>query len=124
MEFFWIWLYFMFAKFTSIAIHGIWILALLLCFFTFLVTVDPNKTKEEMEQTVKDLSILFKRYVVCSIVLLLMWSAVPDKEELGWIVGGGVALKISQMEEAQKIPDSVLGAANRFLESIAEETKE
>jgi hypothetical protein len=55
----------------------------------------------------------------------LLAAAIPDTEDLKYIIGGAVAWNVAQTEEAQRLPENVLRAANSFLEKIdAEAPKE
>lgn len=64
-----------------------------------------------------------KNAVVTFGVLVLCNSLYPDKEELAWIIGGAAAVSVATTEEAKKLPDNVLRAANTFLEGVAEKGK-
>lgn len=62
-----------------------------------------------------------KPLVIWSLFVIVFASAVPSKNELAFIVGGGVALHAIQTEEVQALPTNVLNALNRFLEQVGTE---
>lgn len=59
-----------------------------------------------------------KRYLICAACFLVVDSFYPDKEDLAFIFGGAIAVDIATTEEAQKLPDNLLKAANSFLEGV------
>lgn len=53
------------------------------------------------------------------LVSLFLSAFLPGEKQLLRIVGIGAAYHLTQTDEAKKLPDNVLKAANTFLESVA-----
>lgn len=129
MEFFLIYAYFFITSITGWLI-GLTVLSLIAGVIFLLVLGIEEPDLED--GTWKKIKLTIKRAVLFIVLpTILLTSAVPSKEEIAWIVGGGVTLNVAMSEEGRQIPDNVLSAANSFLESIdtreaetAEETTE
>lgn len=62
-----------------------------------------------------------------TVILILVALMYPSKDDLKYIIGGSVAFNAVQamgnLEGADKLPQNLIDAANRFLESAKEEEK-
>lgn len=56
---------------------------------------------------------------ICIAIILI----VPSKEDMYFILGGSALIAVGKTEEAKKLPDNVLKAANTFLEKLQENKK-
>ena len=121
MEFFLIYVYIVLSKLSFLA-------GILLLFggaFTLAAWVLAGGMHSEGDSDLLRLLVHHRRPQIYTILLLLMLlCAVPDKEEVAWIIGGGVAYNIASTEEAQQLPDNVLGALNTFLEQGQEDEQD
>lgn len=115
MEFFWIWLYITLSKLGAPVVLATWWSLLVSTFFIWAIAHGEGYKPRML------VKFLFFSYLFLGFAVHLTALAVPGKEEMAYIIGGGVALKISQTEEAQKLPENTLKALNRFLENIATE---
>jgi|GEM_PF-6573344 len=66
----------------------------------------------------------FKSVVIALAFLGSVPALYPDKDDVAWILGGAAAVHVAQTEEAKKLPDNLLRAANTFLEGISETESE
>lgn len=113
MEFLLIYLYTVLEKFSVLA--GVTIFALLA---GILITAIVTEYGEEADK-IKEL--FFRRWVFYTLaVCLALLVLTPSKKDVAWIIGGGVAYNVATTDEAKKLPDNVLGALNRFIESAEE----
>lgn len=119
MEFLLIYIYFVLQNLSSILLFGL--IGLLVLFGATLVFCldEPSHVCEDFykSHTVPWFKRLIYILVIPGFILTIL---VPSKEDIAWIVGGGITLNIAQSEEARQLPDNVLNAANQFLESIKE----
>lgn len=79
-------------------------------------TEDATKVLEKSKKLWKKIR-LFPIFIAS----LLFITLYPDKEDLALIFGGTALVHVAQTEEAQKLPDNLLKAANAFLEGVYEE---
>lgn len=65
-----------------------------------------------------------KRASLTIVAIWLLAAIYPSKSDVAYIVGGAALISVATTEEAKKLPDNVLRAANRLLEEvdIAEES--
>lgn len=61
-----------------------------------------------------------KPFAIASFVLLILSSLYPSKKDLAVIFGGTALVSVASSEEAKKLPDNILKAANAFLEGVYE----
>lgn len=82
----------------------------------YIITRDSNR---ESEVKAGDYCLkIFKRITAPVLILSLLFSAAPNREEIYFLVGGFVAVNIANNEEVQKLPANILGAVNSYLESF------
>lgn len=96
-------------------------------FFISVLCIDDDypSDKSPVSSILDWLLSTYKKFFTAFIVLTSLVVLIPDKKDFYFIIGGSVALSLSQNEEAQKLPNNVLKALNAFLEETveAEETK-
>ena len=123
MEFFLIWLYFFLSNLSVLATIGLIIIGvcsaigLIIMIMPYCAELDESPAKVIGRLPCK------KLWVILVITLVVLATAVPNKDQMAWIVGGGVVLKVGQNEEVQKLPENTVKAVNRFLNSISEDEK-
>ena len=99
------------ATFVAIGASIFWVVA-------WLHEADPDEDPE-----FATFSKWTKRAIITALSLLVVSTFYPSREDLAWMFGGATVYSLTQNEEAQKLPDNVLKAANTFLEGISEPEK-
>lgn len=61
-----------------------------------------------------------KKVLATVIILGVLNVMIPSRSDLAWIIGGSAAYTTLTSDEAARLPDNVLKAANSFLEGVAE----
>jgi len=91
----------------------------------FVVVAGIKAVENEEKTPLYDWLVLtYKKFITAFIVLTSLVVLIPDKKDFYFIIGGSVALSLSQNEEAQKLPNNVLKALNAFLEETVEAEEE
>lgn len=63
------------------------------------------------------------KWVITSWVVLLLLCMVPTKDDMKIIIGGGLALKATQIEGIRKLPQRLVNVMDKFLETYEEAEK-
>jgi len=111
-----IYLYVLFGNLRGLAIFFI-ALCLFFVLFSPMLFVFIDDEEEALITIKKIAKKLFYWVAIPSIMLIALY---PNKEDLILIVGGTALISVAQTEEAQKLPENVLKAANAFLEGVYE----
>lgn len=116
-----LYLYTVLTGLSYLAASIIFLLAIASAFFIALLATDYEKNNIKVQEAFNK---VFKKPLkwllpICIAIVLL----VPTKDELYFIVGGSALITVGTTEEAKKLPDNVLKAANTFLEKLQENKK-
>ena len=122
MEFFLIWLYFFLSNLSVLAAIGLIIIGVCSAIGLIITLFYCAELGESPAKVIGRLPCK-KLWAILMITLVVLATAVPNKDQMAWIVGGGVVLKVGQNEEVQKLPENTVKAVNRFLNSISEDEK-
>lgn len=116
----------MFLIWAYLTIDSLLRLGLIIFFFLTVVWLIAGMATHQDERF-QDINKKAEKYFFQSIkiltVLLILRMVVPNKTEVGYIIGGSVVLNVASSSEAQKLPENVLKAANKFLEGVGEKQK-
>ena len=105
-----IWLYLSFGNFLTAVLVVTGLIGAVSAILAPIVIDLNGKLSSFHEKTLKTTLVSFT-------VVLSINCFYPSKEDLAWIIGGSVAINVAQMEEAQELPQNLIDAANKFLES-------
>lgn len=90
---------------------------LFMSFATLITSFDKHVSdiaKRDYERCKRWLKSVCLWFCVTSILVVFF----PDREDVALIFGGAALVSVAQTEEAQKLPENVLKAANKFLDEV------
>lgn len=116
-----IWLYLSLLSLTSVLEFGIFLFytALLGTAFFGLLHVADEGDEKVKDWLKKCAGYAVNKFAILAILLVVL---IPSKEDLTYIFGGMGVYGITQIERAEQLPENVVNAMNRFLETLNEET--
>ena len=117
-------LWFLFAALPAIDAWSFFLTSVtILLLFGFVVAFIVGEVDDE--DKVRVITSKIKKPLILMFTLSVLSSLSPNEEQIKYIIGGYFALEtasaVSEMEEAKRLPDNVLGAVNSFLEEIKDE---
>lgn len=123
-----IWAYITLGKVLSLAVVlswvavGLYVILFFTCWLDFEDNYHGQSSREDFFSVWKKRA---KFVIILLVSCLFLNSLYPEKEDILYIVGGTVVLESGMWlmgnEEAQKLPNNVLSAANHFLQSFENE---
>ena len=93
-------------------------LVTIIILFGYYVIADEDDRDMCPESAISVFKKGLKAYVVIGLIATFVSVAVPSKDQVKWIIGGGVTYNVLSTDEARALPDNLFKAANNFLEGI------
>ena len=124
-EFIWIYVYTVLDGLSTFSVASLWFggVCLLIIGLTYAASFDD--VFETGADYGKRISAMFKPFIFFMIICVLVSVLVPSKDDLKFIIGGGLAWKgidaAKDIEGINELPENLVGAVNHFLKEIQED---